>query len=89
MSEPAEDLTCRELVEVITDYFDGAMSPDEHARFERHLRDCTGCQAVISQFRTMVEVTGHLTEEQISEEQREAMRVVFRGWREAAPSGAE
>lgn len=87
MSEPADDdLSCRELVEVITDYFDGAMSDGQRARLERHLGECSGCQAVVSQFRTTIEVTGRLTEDQVSEEQREAMRDVFRRWREA-PSG--
>lgn len=88
MSEPSDDdLTCRELVEVITDYFDGVMSDGERARLERHLSECAGCQAVVSQFRTTIEVTGRLTEDQVSEEQRQAMRDVFRRWREA-PSGA-
>lgn len=87
MSEPADDdLSCRELVEVITDYFDGAMSDGQRARLERHLGECPGYEAVVSQFRTTIEVTGRLTEDQGSEEQREAMRDVFRRWREA-PSG--
>lgn len=83
----ADDLACRELVEVITEYFDGAMSDVDRARFERHLAGCSGCQAVLSQFRTTIEVTGRLTEDQVSEEQRAAMRDVFRRWREA-PSGS-
>lgn len=87
MSEVTDyDLTCRELVEVITDYFEGAMGAVERARLERHLSECAGCQAVVSQFRTTIEVTGRLTEDQVSEEQRVAMRDVFRRWREA-PSG--
>ncbi|MGZ8631331.1 MAG: anti-sigma factor family protein [Actinomycetota bacterium] len=90
MNEPADDLTCRELVEVITDYVDGAMSTADRARFERHMGECSGCEAVVSQFRTTIEVTGRLTEEQVSEEQRDAMREVFRRWRlDAAPSGSE
>jgi anti-sigma factor RsiW len=83
-----DDLTCRELVEVITDYLDGAMSSRDRARFERHLAECSGCTAVVAQFRTTIEATGRLTEDQVSEQQREAMRDVFRRWREgeAAPS---
>ncbi len=87
MSDPVDDdLTCRELVEVITDYFEGVMSDADHARLERHLSDCAGCQAVVSQFRTTIEVTGRLTEDQVSDEQRAAMRDVFRRWREAPSS---
>ncbi len=88
MSEPSGgDLTCQELVEVITDYFDGAMSDADRGRFERHLNECSGCQAVVSQFRTAIEITGRLTEEQVSDAQRDAMRDVFRRWRET-PSGS-
>jgi len=82
MTEPADDLTCKELVEVITDYFDGAMHDVDRARFERHLAECSGCTSVVSQFRTTIEVTGRLTEDQVTPEQREAMRDVFRRWRE-------
>ena len=85
MTQP-DEMTCQELVEVITDYFDGAMSDADRSRFEHHLGECSGCTAVVSQFRTTIELTGRLTEEQVSEEQREAMRDVFRRWRGAATS---
>jgi hypothetical protein len=79
-----DDLTCRELVEVVTDFVEGAMSDADRARFERHLGTCAGCTAVMSQFRTAIEVTGRLTEDQVSEDQRDAMREVFRRWRGGA-----
>lgn len=88
MTEPAADLTCKELVEVITEYFDGAMSAEDRARFERHLEGCAGCQTVVSQFRTTIEVAGRLTEDQVTEAQRVAMRDVFRRWRESAGAGS-
>lgn len=81
MSEPANDLSCRELVEAITDYFDGSMSDAERARFDRHLGECTGCTRVVQQFRETIEASGRLSEDQVSDEQREAMRDVFRRWR--------
>jgi anti-sigma factor RsiW len=77
----ADDLICRELVEVITDFVEGAMSDADRTRFEHHLGACAGCTAVMSQFRTTIEVTGRLTEDKVSEAQRDAMREVFRGWR--------
>jgi len=84
MTMPAdEDFSCRELVEVVTQYLEGAMSDADRERLERHLGGCSGCHAVLSQFRTTIEVTGRLTEDQVSGEQREALRDVFRRWREA------
>jgi hypothetical protein len=83
MSESSDDLTCRELVEVITDYFEGVMSSADRERFERHVADCTGCTTVVEQFRETIEVSGRLTEDQVSDAQRETMRDVFRRWRDA------
>lgn len=84
-----DDLTCRELVEVITDFVEGAMSDTDRARFDRHLDECTGCRAVMSQFRSTIEVTGRLTEDQVSEAQLDAMREVFRRWRGGAPAARD
>jgi anti-sigma factor RsiW len=39
-----EDLRCRELVELVTDYLEGALAPAERARFEAHVADCPGCE---------------------------------------------
>ncbi|HET6714461.1 MAG TPA: zf-HC2 domain-containing protein [Actinomycetota bacterium] len=83
-----EDLTCREVVEVITNYLEGAMVGPDRARFEHHLEECTGCTAVLAQFRATIEATGLLTESAVTADQREAMREVFRRWHEgAAPAG--
>jgi len=88
MTRPSgDDLTCRELVEVITDYVEGAMSDADRARFDRHVGECSGCAAVMSQFRATIEVSGRLTEDQVSEEQRDAMRDVFRRWRADVAAG--
>jgi len=82
-----DGLTCRELVEVVTDFVEGAMSEADRARFERHLGECAGCTAAMSQFRTTIEVTGRLTEDQVTEDQRDAMREVFRRWRAEVATG--
>ena len=36
------ELTCHEVVEVVTHYLDGALDPGDRARFDEHLRDCEG-----------------------------------------------
>lgn len=49
-------MTCRELVELVTDYLDDAMSPQERARFEEHLDMCEGCREHLDQVRTTLTV---------------------------------
>ena len=61
-------LTCVELVELVTDYLEGALSPRERARFDAHLAECDGCQAYVEQMRTVIALTGRITEEAIPPE---------------------
>ena len=51
------DLTCRELVELVTDYLEGALPAHERARFEAHLGECEACAAYVEQMRTTVRLT--------------------------------
>jgi anti-sigma factor RsiW len=58
-----EDLPCRELVELVTDYLEGALAPAERARFEAHVAGCAGCETYLEQLRTTIAIaraTGEL-----------------------------
>jgi anti-sigma factor RsiW len=79
VSEP--QITCREMVELMSDYLDGSLDAPERARFEAHLASCDGCTRALEQLRATVRVTGSLREEPIADEQRELLRAVFRDWR--------
>ena len=81
MTELAEAMTCRELVELVTDYLEGALPAELHDRFERHIAHCSGCQAYLEQMRVTIRVTGSLTPEALSPEAERALLDAFRGWR--------
>lgn len=76
-----DDMTCRELVELLTDYLEGGLPDRDRARFEAHLAECDRCMASIEQMRTTIRLTGMLTLEQVPAEGREALLAVFRAWR--------
>jgi anti-sigma factor RsiW len=77
----AEDLTCKELVELVTDYLDDALSPEDRERFEQHIVLCDGCGRYLDQMRTTIALTGSLTEESVTPDVQERLLTVFRGWR--------
>jgi len=67
---PAE-MTCHELVELVTPYLEGALPPEERDRFEAHRRGCPGCETYVSQVRLTVAALGQLrpsAEEDLSAE---------------------
>ena len=54
----AEELSCQELVELVTDYLEGAMSPEERERFEEHLDACGNCRRYLAQMRQTIRLVG-------------------------------
>jgi anti-sigma factor RsiW len=78
-----EQLSCQELVELVTDYLEGALSPREHERLERHIETCDGCRAYVEQMRQTIELTGALTVDDVSPEAELALLEAFRAWRTA------
>jgi anti-sigma factor RsiW len=78
MNEPG--LTCREVVEIITDYIEDALAEHDRRRVEAHLETCVGCTNYLEQMRETIRVTGMLTEEQIPEDQKQQLLQAFRTW---------
>ena len=74
-------LTCRELVELVTDYLEGTLSRRDRARFDRHIAGCDGCTAYLAQFRETIRLTGELREEQLDPVARDALLREFRDWK--------
>ena len=74
------DLSCQELVELVTAYFDGALTGRRRRRFEAHLAACDRCTAYLAQMEMTIRMTGALTEEHVSEEQRAVLLAAFRDW---------
>ena len=75
-------LSCREMVELVTDYLEDALPGTERARFEAHIAGCDGCTAYLELMRATIALTGRLTEEQIPPGALEALLREFRDWRE-------
>ena len=74
------ELTCRDLAEIITDYFEGALTPSDRLRFEGHLTECENCTRYVDQLRVTVEITGRVGEESIPPAVRVELLEAFRGW---------
>jgi predicted anti-sigma-YlaC factor YlaD len=81
----AEDLTCAELVELVSDYLEGALAPDDRVRFEEHLTICSGCTNYLDQMRTTIALSGRLRVDDLSPEVRADLVDAFRGWRANSP----
>ena len=77
----SEDLNCQELVELVTDYLEGALPPRDRDRFEQHVILCDGCGFYLEQLQKTIALTGCLTEDSITPQAQEGLLRVFRDWK--------
>jgi anti-sigma factor RsiW len=79
-------LSCRELVELVTDYLEDALDRRTRSRFERHISGCPHCTEYLEQIRETVRLTGMLREDQLEPRAREELLAAFRTWKAAPES---
>ena len=77
------ELTCKELVEIITSYLEGALPPNERDRFDRHLVICPHCRNYLDQMRQTIKLAGTLTEDELDPEAKRELLDLFRGWKKS------
>ncbi|HEV2812623.1 MAG TPA: zf-HC2 domain-containing protein [Solirubrobacteraceae bacterium] len=79
MDSPA-DIRCHELVELVTDYLEGALDDAARTRFELHVVACRGCANYLEQMRATAELVGETPDVEADPEQLDELLEAFRGW---------
>jgi len=75
-------MTCAELVELVTDYVEGALAAEDRARIDAHLAVCPPCVHVLDQWRTVIALAGRLEKEhadRLPPDHRAQLMAAFRG----------
>ncbi len=78
-----EQLACRQAVELVTDYLEGALSADERARFEAHLAGCPHCTEYLREMRITISALGRVEPDRLSPAARDDLVALYRSWRSA------
>ncbi|HKP19126.1 MAG TPA: zf-HC2 domain-containing protein [Gaiellaceae bacterium] len=71
-------LTCQEIVELVTDYVEGTMSPDLRASFEFHLSKCDGCTHYVEQMAATIRIAGTIERDQLPQQFRAGLIEAFK-----------
>ena len=74
-------LVCQKVVELVTDYLEGALSPADRQRLEAHLADCPYCTEYLAQIRETIRLTGRLTPEDLTPAMRTDLTDLYHRWR--------
>jgi anti-sigma factor RsiW len=81
LTDPHDEMTCSELVALITDFIEGTLPADDRRRFEEHLVGCPHCAAYVNQMRATISTLGELSEESLAPSAREQLLATFRDWK--------
>jgi anti-sigma factor RsiW len=73
-------LACRQAVELVTDYLEGALPPAQRRRFEAHLARCPDCPEYLAQMRAIIALTGSITPDDLTPRMRSELITLYRRW---------
>jgi anti-sigma factor RsiW len=77
-------ISCREVVEIVTDYLEGALTPEDLARMEAHLEACPPCRVYVEQIRTTKRLAAEAEAELERRPDRDALLAAFREFRRSS-----
>jgi len=80
MTVDTQSLSCQELVELVTEYLEGALDPVLRQRFEAHIANCDGCTEYLEQIRQTIRVVGALRPEDLPPDAERRLMHAFRDW---------
>ena len=75
------NVPCQQVVEMVTDYLEGALSSTDHRRLEHHLAGCAHCTEYLAQIRETIRLAGRITPEDLTPQMRTELTDLYRRWR--------
>ena len=79
-----DDLRCKQIVELVNDWLEGALPFDEHTDFAMHLACCEGCTEYLRQLRELGRVAARLREQDLPRKTCDGLLEAFRDWKKGA-----
>ena len=75
------ELVCQQVVELVTDYLEDALSAADRRRFDRHLAGCPHCTEYLAQMRETIRLAGRVEPEDLTPAMRTDLTDLYRRWR--------
>lgn len=76
------EMTCKQLVELVTEYLEEALSEVDRIRFKQHLETCGYCRRHVDQVRRTISIVSRAQHEPITPERKQELLDLFRAWKQ-------
>ena len=77
-----QELSCQEVVELVTDYLEHVLLPETRKLFEEHVADCPGCTNYIEQMRHTIDMLHQLAKEPVLPASKQELLQLFKRWKQ-------
>ena len=74
-------LSCKEILELVTDYAEGGLSLPDRVRFQVHLGMCRSCRRYVRQVKATAGALGRLPPPELPPDLEQELLRRFEGWK--------
>ena len=86
---PTEDeLSCQQVVELVTDYLENALLPEMQKRLEEHVAECPGCENYIEQMQLTINMLHQIARASVFPATKQELLQLFRDWKKGSHFGS-
>ncbi len=85
---PTEDqLSCQQVVELVTEYLEQALLPEMRQRFEEHVAGCPGCENFLEQMQRTIDMLHQIGRGSVFPATKQELLQLFRDWKKDSDLG--
>ena len=78
------ELSCQQVVELVTDYLENALLPGMRKRLEEHVAECPGCENYIEQMQLTIDILHQIARAPVFPATQQDLLQLFRDWKKGS-----
>jgi anti-sigma factor RsiW len=79
-----DELSCQQVVELITDYLEHTLLPEVRERLEAHVTECPGCESYIEQMQLTIDMLHQIARESVFSATKQELLQLFHDWKKSS-----
>jgi len=78
------ELSCQQVVELVTDYLENALLPEMRERLEAHVAECPGCENYLEQMQQTIDMLHQIARESVFPATKQELLQLFHDWKKSS-----
>lgn len=83
-----DELSCQQVVELVTDYLENSLLPEMRKRLEEHVAECPGCENYIEQMQLTIDMLYQIARASAFPTTKQELLQLFRDWKKGSDFGS-